>query len=385
MSSLKYDFIFTGTGAAAMSLAVRIKHSPELRNKSILLIDRSIKNKNDRTWSFWEKGDGFFDSIIYKSWDDLVFNSDGIRLYLDIAPYRYKMIRGIDFYTHCLESLRSFSDVQFIHGNVEWQLHGGHPDSITIDGKLFDTSNAIIFNSIFDDSPRSTKEIYLLQHFKGWIIETDEPFFNSGEATLMDFSVDQLHGTTFAYVLPFTDRRALVEYTLFTSRLLEDADYELGLQQYLSTILKGRSYRILEKEFGIIPMTDRRFPTYQNGIFHIGTAGGQTKASTGYTFQFIQKQSEQIVKALEKGSLADAMKKQGPSRFHFYDGILLALLAKGHPPGKEIFTKLFARNRAADIFRFLDNQTSVLEELRLISRLPFLPFFKKAVQRIFCF
>ena len=35
--------------------------------------------------------------------------------------------------------------------------------------------------------------------------------------------------------------------------------------------------------------------------WQIGTAGGQTKASSGYTFQFIQKQSQQIVDYLIAG------------------------------------------------------------------------------------
>lgn len=381
--SIKYDYVFTGTGAAALSLAVRIKHSPSLRNKSILLIDRSPKNKNDRTWSFWEQGDGFFESIIYKSWDHLSFVSEGMDLSLDITPYRYKMIRGIDFYEHCMDTLRLFPDVQLVQGNVEFCDTPDGRSSLLLNGELFDTSGAMVFNSIFDEKLQQRNEIYLLQHFKGWIIETDAPFFDPDRAILMDFTVDQSKGTTFAYVLPFSDRMALVEYTLFTSLLLDDSEYEAGLQRYLQSYLKGMTYRIIEKEFGVIPMTDRQFRFFNNGIFHIGTAGGQTKASTGYTFQFIQKQSAQIIAALEKGTLMEKMPVGSPSRFPFYDGILLYLLAKGRPSGKEIFSKLFSRNRAAAIFRFLDNESTLLQELQLMASLPQLPFLKAALRRFF--
>jgi lycopene beta-cyclase len=382
MPSPRYDYIFTGTGAAALSLALRIKRSPRLQQKKILLIDRSEKKSNDRTWSFWEKGQGFFEDIVYKSWEQLTFVSENNPLSLTIAPYRYKMIRGIDFYQHCLNQLLSFPDVHFVQGQVNGISPSEPSQKMTFNGDILNTDGSIIFNSIFDENHRMDNECYLLQHFKGWIIETDEPVFDPGKAVLMDFSVPQTHGTTFAYILPFSENTALVEYTLFTASLLDDDSYEEGLTEYLKRYLKGVSYRIREKEFGVIPMTDRRFPSVQGNIFHIGTAGGQTKASTGYTFQFIQKQSGRILHALETGKPFQTI-SPSPARYRFYDGILLELLAKGSPPGRQIFSTLFARNRASDIFRFLDNETSIWQDLRLISTLPFYPFLRCAVARMF--
>jgi lycopene beta-cyclase len=74
-------------------------------------------------------------------------------------------------------------------------------------------------------------------------------------------------------------------------------------------------------------MTNARFPFYQNGIYNIGTAGGQTKASTGYTFQFIQKQSRQIVELLSNNQPLQNI-VAAPARFHFYDSVLLQLLTQ---------------------------------------------------------
>lgn len=381
MSSPRYDYIFTGTGAAALSLAVRIKRSPRLQHKKVLLIDRSEKKSNDRTWSFWEKGSGFFDNIVYKTWEQLSFVSEHSELPLSIAPYRYKMIRGIDFYDYCLDQLLSLPEVHFVQGQVNGISPSDPSHQLELNGAPLHTDGAIVFNSIFDENQRLENECYLLQHFKGWIIEADEPVFDTGKAVLMDFSVPQTHGTTFAYILPFSENTALVEYTLFTANLLEDAAYEASLKEYLQRHLNGVSYRIREKEFGVIPMTDRRFPSHQGNIFHIGTAGGQTKASTGYTFQFIQKQSERILHALETEKPLQSI-SPSPARYRLYDGILLELLAKGSPPGREIFSTLFSRNKASDIFRFLDNETSIWQELRLISSLPFYPFLRCAVGRM---
>jgi lycopene beta-cyclase len=238
-----------------------------------------------------------------------------------------------------------------------------------------------IFNSILFEQPLLKKnEYHLLQHFKGWVIETEKPVFNPGEATLMDFRIGQQHGTTFVYVMPFSATKALVEYTLFTRQLLESQEYDKGLQEYIQQFITKGNYRITEKEFGVIPMTNHRFPSSQGNIIHIGTAGGQTKASSGYTFQFIQKQSAAITEQL---ILTDnPFVEATPRRFHFYDSVLLNILHHKNQMGPGIFTDLFKKNKPQHVLRFLDNESSFKEELKIISSLPVWPFLKAAVKQI---
>jgi lycopene beta-cyclase len=196
----------------------------------------------------------------------------------------------------------------------------------------------------------------------------------------MDFRVRQDRGTTFAYTLPISETKALVEYTLFTTDLLKKEQYDLELKSYIDNVLKIEQYKIIDDEFGVIPMTNAKFPFYENGMYHIGTAGGQTKASSGYTFQFIQKQSQRITDyMIEERSLKSI--PDDAKRFHFYDTVLLRLLAEKKLGGDEIFSRLFQRNKASAVFKFLDNETSIAEELKLISTLPTLPFLKAAVKK----
>ncbi len=63
--SQQYDYIITGAGCAGLSLAVRMIQSGKFANKKILLADADTKNKNDRTWCFWEKQEGLFEPIVY--------------------------------------------------------------------------------------------------------------------------------------------------------------------------------------------------------------------------------------------------------------------------------------------------------------------------------
>jgi lycopene beta-cyclase len=223
---------------------------------------------------------------------------------------------------------------------------------------------------------------WLWQHFKGWIVQAKTPSFEPGVATLMDFRTDQHNGTTFFYVLPLSDCHALVEYTLFSGKVLEDRMYEAALKDYVETKLHIRNYTVSEKEFGKIPMTNFPFSSHMNNIINIGTAGGQTKASSGYTFQFIQKQSKAIVKGLieKKNPLAFIKKKQ---RFQFYDSVLLQILSLNKMQGDDIFTDLFRFNKAHRVLKFLDNDTTMIEEVPILKSLPTGVFLKAGVKAFF--
>ncbi len=344
---------------------MRMIDSQKFNNKNILLVDKELKNKNDRTWCFWEKHSGYFEDIVYKKWDELLFKADDISLALNIPPYQYKMIRGIDFYNYCFSKIRLQPNIEIKYGEIKFEPS----NAIKINNESLAVNNAIVFNSIYLPSKKKQSKYYLLQHFKGWIIETTTDQFNPSQGILMDFSVPQTFGTAFVYVLPLTTNKALVEYTLFTKNLLQKEQYELQLQNYIKEHFNISNFKIIEEEFGIIPMTNEKFNAYRNGMYNIGTAGGQTKPSTGYTFQFIQKRAKQIVEdIISKERLSkDIIAKK---RFRFYDSTLLHILSKNKLQGKDIFTELFQKNKASTVFKFLDNETTITEDLKIINTLP---------------
>ena len=360
---------------------MRMLRSGRFAEKKILLIDKEPKIKNDRTWCFWETQPGFFEDIVYRKWDTISFLSDHFSSTTNISPYQYKMIKGIDFYNYCFDEIRKHGNVEVVYGDVKGWEYAREAIIFKIDDKeikLFDQGTKI-FNSVYKPGESNKRTIRLLQHFKGWIIQTDQPSFKSSEATMMDFRVHQLHGTTFAYVLPFNQTTALVEYTLFTKELLLKEQYDAELREYISQYLAINDYRVIEEEFGVIPMTNERFYFGWNG-WQIGTAGGQTKASTGYTFQFIQKQSQQITDCLVSGKNLNYLPRRA-KRFRFYDNTLLHILYHNKIPGKRIFTQLFKKNKPQQVLKFLDNESSLSEELKIISTLPTIPFLKAAINQ----
>lgn len=353
--------------------------SGQLKDKNILLVDRENKNRNDRTWCFWETRPGLFESIIHQQWQQTWFHGQAFSNLMKLSPYTYKLVRGIDFYNYSLDLVRSQDNFDIITAEVQSVVSNEKETFIEANGERIHAD--YIFNSIFFEKPRlKENEYYLLQHFKGWIIDTEQPVFKAAEATLMDFRVEQLHGTTFAYVMPFSETKALVEYTLFTSELLKPGEYDNGLREYIHDFVYKGPYRVTEEEFGVIPMTNFRFTRGNHHIVNIGTAGGQTKASSGYTFQFIQKHSALIVDQLIK--TGKPFVKASRRRFHFYDSVLLSILHHKNHLGKSIFTDLFRKNKPQRVLRFLDNETSFRDELGIISSLPKALFLRAAFHQL---
>ena len=241
-----------------------------------------------------------------------------------------------------------------------------------------------VFNSIlFQPLNVPSKKHYLLQHFKGFFIKTKAPVFNAKIATLMDFRISQKHGTAFVYVLPFSDDTALVEYTMFTKQLLTEEEYVKELRHYIQQYLHIDTFEIMEEEFGIIPMTNVKFLNNEERVTYIGTAGGQTKGSSGYTFQFIQKHSDKIVDNLLTKKFPINSNSFFQKRFGFYDATLLNILATNKYPSDKIFATLFEKNPIDRVLRFLDNESSLEDDIKIMSTLPKRVFMKAAFEEMF--
>ncbi len=374
-----FDYIISGAGCAGLSLALRLIDSGKFNEKKILLADLSFEKTNDRTWCFWEKGNGFFESLVYKQWNKFWFYGDGLSKLQSIEPYHYKMIRGIDFYKYALQIIRQQPNVTIMESRID-SLHSDAKETwALINGEKF--SARYIFNSIQFKKPElGVNDHYLLQHFKGWIVDSKNRVFNPEEAVLMDFRIPQNRGTAFVYTMPFSENRALIEYTLFTDTVLEEADYEEVLETYVENITGMGNYEITEKEFGVIPMTTHRFPEQDHHIYHIGMAGGQTRASTGYTFQFIQKRTRAIVDLLAENKEPATTSVSG--RFRYYDRLFLDVLIRNQKNSPRLFARLFGSNHSQNIFDFLDAESSLSQDLQVISSLPKKPFLGAALRAL---
>ncbi|WP_253786407.1 lycopene cyclase family protein [Flavobacterium sp. HSC-32F16] len=384
-----FDYIFTGTGLAALMSVYKMILSEKFSDKSILILDQDSKKTNDRTWCFWEKEDSIWNPVISKKWDLALFANEDFKRDLTLKPYSYNKINGIDFYNFVFTTISKHSNIIFLNEKVtdinELETHvfvGTEENRYTCN---------YLFNSIYTKAFAENQAKYpvLQQHFVGWFVKTKVEVFNPDEVTFMDFSVEQKGNTRFMYVLPTSTTEALVEYTLFSEKLLSLIEYENEIQVYLEK-LGINKFEITEKEQGSIPMTC--YPFWKKNtkrVLNIGTAGGWTKASTGYTFKNSDKKSSELLQFLQNDWFAENagslnMKTfHEKSRFWFYDLLLLDILYRHNESGSAIFSSLFQKGNPQLIFKFLDEETTFLEDVKVILKCPKLPFIKALFRVIF--
>lgn len=374
-----YDYLIIGGGLAGLQLALNIGRDRFFEQKTVAVIDPSLKVENDKTWCFWEPGKSEWDKITYKSWNKGSFKSLDKDIKLELDPYNYKMVRSIDFYEYVKSILNNSPNITFLQDEIE---NIDEASSIAF-GKQFSYSALHIFDSRVSPAYfKDSKYTKIFQHFKGWMIKTEKPEFDPSFFIMMDFRMKYKNSTSFMYSLPVSETEALVEFTFFTPYLTEDENYLSQLKKYIEDILRIKNYSITETEKGVIPMTD--FPFHKSStsrITKIGTAGSWVKASTGYSFKNTEKKVQQIIANIKKGAnpSADLLNK----KFRWYDAIFLDVLSQKNELGEEIFTNLYSRNSPQEIFRYLDEETSIKEDLRIMSSLYHPQFLKSFFRKTF--
>jgi lycopene beta-cyclase len=377
----KYDYTIAGMGCAGLSLALALRKSDLLFTK-VLLIDKDLKNKNDRTWCFWTKEkNNWFENIVFNRWDKFSFKSNGVEMEIDLFPYNYLMVRGIDFYNYCLSELKS--DARFEIITDEIISLNSEKDFALLKTKNTTYTASYIFNSAFRNLNVKSNHINYVQHFKGWIIETELDSFNVKCPVFMDFNVEQHHDCRFVYTIPLTEKTALIEYTGFSAQKLDDDFYDSALASYIAQQDNIGKYKVVEIEKGEIPMVESDFINpYGERVLNIGTAGGNSKPSTGYTFYFIQKNTQAIIKLLEKNKEKLVLPKRN-KRFLLYDKVLLEVLDKKEITAKSVFTDLFKKNKITNLLAFLNEESTLIEEIQIMNSVSKLHFIKASINKIF--
>jgi lycopene beta-cyclase len=340
------------------------------------VLDANFNKGNDRTWCFWEDQAGPFESIVCKKWSNIEVLKGSMHRSLPTAPFEYKMIQGIDFYQYVTDFAKGFDNVEWVASKI-LSIDSINANSARVNWEGGSANAGYVFSSINGERIQSK----LWQHFKGIVVEFDIAVFDDTVARLMDFNVPQMDATAFMYLLPLTDKKALVEYTLFSPTILASAEYDHVLDAYMEEHYKGQAYQIQHTEMGAIPMTSKKLTSNDGGVVSIGTMGDAVKASTGYAFQFIQKQTQQIVSQLKFNQALNPAVHH--TRHQFYDAVLLYILENQKMAGDEIFARIFKKNTAATVFKFLSNTSSLLDDIKIMTSLPTQIFLPAAIKVLF--
>ncbi len=342
----EYNYVIIGGGCAGLSLAYELDIHNKLDDKTLAIIEPRDNYKRDKTWSFWKVNQHNFDDCIKKKWNEFSIKTNSDSKIIKCDQFPYESIDSGLFYDKINTRLKKNKNINFFK-NI----------------KDLDISSSFIFNSL--PSLKEESDSNLWQHFHGIEIETKEACFNERTVNLMDFDCEQRGNVHFFYVLPFSKNKAMVETTWLSKKNDSLKDYDSQIKNYLNN-LGIKDYKINFREEGAIPLF---YPINKRGNnkINIGTAGGMTRLSTGYTFLNIQEHSKYIrknIENIEKTQVYDIGKK-----YRFLDEIFLRVLKKYPEKMPNIFSKIFNSSYSTAI-KFLSNKSNIFEDISIILKMP---------------
>lgn len=379
-STETFDYIFIGMGAANSLLILEMDEKDLLRNKKIGIIEPSKKNVNDRNFCFWSSEEEVLKlnlaDLISSKWQQIKVSD---RENQSISPLYYYHIRGIDVYKKVKEKLKVH------HAFYFHEVYNCEPHLYSESFIIHLSDSKIIANKVFDSRPpnyESAKknQSHLLQSFFGWEINTNDYIFDTSTVGMMDFNIPQNNYCQFVYVLPFSENTALVEVTRFGKESITKEESEILLNEYVARF--SFSYQILEKERGVIPMSNLKISTvnYGENWVYTGARASMIKSTTGYAFHNMAIDANRQVGSMISQQTFE--RKQSHKRFNYYDRLLLKILEETPHHGKKIFQHLFKQQSITEVLSFLSEKSSLRKEIIIFSKLPVFLFLRAALKDI---
>lgn len=370
-----------GAGCAGLSLAWYLMEEG-LGGRRVVLLDPRSAYDRDRTWCSWNTVDHPFSDLVAHRWSRWRVRAapggSWVERRADGLDYEY--LPSLPFYRRVVDRIERTPGIEL---RLDTRVHRVREQG---DGVVAETDRGVFRGRLAFDSRPSARlgrgsapsssprhEIVLLQHFQGWHVRTPRPVFEEGVATLMDFAPSRGDGVHFFYVLPFSDREALVEATWFGERVLSPHAYRRALTAYLRDRLGAPDPAVLHTEEGVIPMSTALHPLRAGArIYRTGLPAGMAKPSTGYAFQAIQRFSREMARRLSREALPEPPEPR-PWVHRFQDRIFLSYLARHPERAAATMTGLFERVGAAALVYFLSDAATASQSLEVMRAMPFMP------------
>jgi lycopene beta-cyclase len=210
-----------------------------------------------------------------------------------------------------------------------------------------------------------------------------ENVFDDTTATLMDFSEFAPGEIGFLYLLPFSPTCALIEATVFAKQAKSPGELAAMLDRLVKKSVGSVAYEITYREHFVIPMglSERAQHTDESYVM-VGLESGGARASTGYVFQRIQRWADEAVQQIKNGGRVSGHKSDS-WMVRKMDRLFLRVLESNPERAPEIFIKLFSMQDSGTVIRFMSDEPTVKDIIRIICVLPPGIFIKELVKGIF--
>jgi len=363
-----YDVIIIGAGAAGISLLLALQE----RNYagSVKVLEKNTHLKNDRMWSFWHKQDipSYIQKIIAQDWHQWSLSVNTVTHSMTHPEYRYSCIRA--------ESLLNLGLLAFSENNnfdIEFDSDVESVESLKKHALIQTKQGTLRANLVVDTRPPPLHHQHngMLQSFYGEEIKTDVDMFEPSTAKLMDQLACSALGIEFVYILPFTTRHALVEFTCFSPSIIAIKVLKMRLKTYLEANLHLSSYQVERIENAVLPMyqINKNITNKQQRLIYGGIAGGAMRSSTGYSFLSSQKWA---IACADTIICKKSLSTYTPVNLVYQkmDALMLSIIRNSPIIGPTIFSQMFTKVSPARFVRFMTERATLTDFFAVIWAMP---------------
>ena len=374
----QYDLVIIGAGASGLSLCLALDDIAY--EGKVLIVESAQTYRENKTWCFWHQDDlpAYLQSIITHKWSSWAISCAGESIVHSSHGHPYCIINASDF-IDLVESriqLNSRINVSF-ETSVE-SLY------FTQNGVTIHSKNRKVFAKKVVDTRHALRQIPsdgLVQCFSGAEIETQVDAFEPSTALIMDELDHGEFGVEFVYILPFTKRRALIEYTCFSKTPIQSETLQTKRNHHLEEFTKDREYKFLREESGVLPMFNIKHQKSNKVMIKGGIAGGAMRASTGYCFQPIQRWAKKVAIALHHNDHLLGFSPI-PKTYQWMDDVFLRVISNNMHLGHKILFSFAKGMRSASFARFMSEKATISDLLEVIRVMPKYLFIKGLVGRL---
>lgn len=370
-----HDIVIVGGGLSGALIALRLKQKrPDL---DVLLLEGGETLGGHHTWSFHEtdlapQTLAWLQPLIAHRWESQEVHFPNYERRIT-TPY-------------CSVSSERLHDAvaPVLGDSVRVRCH---VHSVDAEGVVVGNGTRINGKAVIDARGQGDYSHLALgfQKFVGQVFEFDKPHGLTAPI-IMDSKVDQLDGYRFVYVLPFTDKTALVEDTYYADgKALNVADVNERLEQYC--LQRGWNIRnTLYTEHGVLPVAlggdihahlDETVP----GTGVVGLRAGLFHPLTGYSLPDAASLADAIADLddVSGPSLASFTRERSIETWNgrkFYRFLSRLLFDAAEPSQRYIVMQRFYRFNRPLVERFYSGKSEPQDKLRILAGKPPVSVFK---------
>lgn len=383
LSEHELDIIIIGAGASGLSLLLELHHINDTHR--IKVLEQANGLNCDRIWSLWQPfthhhADSlpqYLNALVAKNWRSLSLSVNGNEHLMHNERYRYTSIRSSAFGEFALACAKD-NPLHEIHFNSEVLAVTDRGDCIEVR-----TQNQQFFaKKVIDTRPPSihTKHDGLVQCFYGQEIAVDIDIFDDAMVQLMGALKCGELGLEFVYILPFSPRHALIEFTCFSPSVVSITILKKRLKAVIQEMMSSNNFHVLREESAALPMyhVNQNVSNSNPNIVYAGISGGAMRASTGYSFLNCYRWAQKYAREL-KDKKTPVTNEPINCLYKKMDAVMLKVLRDDISVGVTIFSQMFKKVKPDSFARFMSERATLFDIFSVISAMPKQVFVRSAL------